>query len=550
MIIHKNIFMKLKFFVCMLIISGLIITAIPIQSQSTTFSSTTLIPSCISETVAQEITSYFIIQHQKQDMFSINTQEILYDSSGKLPIGYIFQLEPTGYVVISSSKILPPIVAYSWKTSFPTDPSDPLSQFISFDLTMQLNNKAAFSEEDISNRLQEWETISHQQITTNGLYEQWPPEGSTETEGWIETTWSQDSPYNDFCPIDPDTGERSVAGCPAVAMAQILNYYRTTNNIQFSDEDDYFHNYLDRYWIDNDHEKYDFPSFPELNTYLDAANQQFNQSLELSDEEVAALNFACGVACKQVYSPAVSGTFGVNQAYDAYLRFNCSTAILYTESSDTMFTSIIKDIQAARPVHLAVVTPAWDAGHNLIIDGYNTDNFFHLNFGWSGSHDAWYQLPMDLPYDLTVIEGVIVNIMNQNTTEKLTCEGKIQWQDVTPGEEIQGTFTVQNTGAPGSLLSWKILSVPDWGTWTLTPDAGTDLTPEDGAVTIEVTVIAPDKKNKEFSSGITIVNSNNPGDREFIPIVLQTAKKPKTMTITWGFPSIFPFFSWQVFQHS
>jgi len=109
-----------------------------------------------------------------------------------------------------------------------------------------------------------------------------------------------------------DGDKRSVAGCPAVAMAQILNYHETTNNIVFNDSDDYYHNYGNRFWIDNDHEEYDFPSFPELNGYLDTLNYHYNNQIQITDEDKAALNFACGIAARQVYSNQISGTYGVD----------------------------------------------------------------------------------------------------------------------------------------------------------------------------------------------------------------------------------------------
>ena len=64
----------------------------------------------------------------------------------------------------------------------------------------------------------------------------------------------------------------------------------------------------------------------------------------------------------------------------------------------------------ARPVHLAVVDPPGTMGHNVVIDGYNTDNYYHLNFGWGGSYNGWYLLPDEIPYGLTVIEGAVANI--------------------------------------------------------------------------------------------------------------------------------------------
>lgn len=117
--------------------------------------------------------------------------------------------------------------------------------------------------------------------------------------GWAQTPlltthWDQDYPYNQLCPRDPmNSDSYSYAGCPAVAMAQIVNYLRTTQNTRFSDNDDYYHNYLGRsYNIDDDWETLQFPSFPQLNEMLDSVDASFQRGEELSDELVAALIFA------------------------------------------------------------------------------------------------------------------------------------------------------------------------------------------------------------------------------------------------------------------
>lgn len=48
---------------------------------------------------------------------------------------------------------------------------------------------------------------------------------SNRSEGLLSTHWTQDYPYNQFCPRDPmNDYSYSYAGCPAVAMAQIFNY--------------------------------------------------------------------------------------------------------------------------------------------------------------------------------------------------------------------------------------------------------------------------------------------------------------------------------------
>ena len=70
---------------------------------------------------------------------------------------------------------------------------------------------------------------------------------------------------------------------------------------------------------------------------------------------------------------------------------------------------------------------------------------------------------------------------------------------------------VKNIGESNSELNWTISSYPDWGLWTFTPSSETDLTPEDGITTIEVTIVAPENK-QEFSGIVKIVNINNSED--------------------------------------
>ena len=49
-------------------------------------------------------------------------------------------------------------------------------------------------------------------------------EGRTKVETLMATEWGQDFPYNTKCPIY--NGQRSVTGCVATALAQVLNYNR------------------------------------------------------------------------------------------------------------------------------------------------------------------------------------------------------------------------------------------------------------------------------------------------------------------------------------
>ena len=244
--------------------------------------------------------------------------------------------------------------------------------------------------------------------------------GSWAQQPLLTTQWSQGSPYNQLCPADPlENYKHSYTGCPATAMGQILNYLQTTQGTRFDDSDDYYTgNYVGRqFHIDDDWSVYDFPSFPQLNAILDSVDSTFQRGEELTDSMMAAIVFACGVACKQVYSASDSygsGTFYVDQAFEAYQRFGFTDCQLFREPDSTMYAILISNLQDGYPAHLAVENPAGTSGHNVVVDGYReSDGKFHINFGWGGSMDNWYSLPDPNGYSCgwTKIEGLIVNII-------------------------------------------------------------------------------------------------------------------------------------------
>lgn len=239
----------------------------------------------------------------------------------------------------------------------------------------------------------------------------------------LTTHWTQDYPYNQHCPTDPlENNNHSYAGCPAIAMGQIINHLRTTQGTRFNDDDDYFTGYYfgRQYNIDDDWETYGFPSFPQLNEMLDSADAIFQRGEVLPETLMAAVVFACGVACREVYTASDtygSGTYYVSQAFDAYKRFGFTNCQLLTEPDSTMYAILISNLQAGYPAHLAVEDPTGTSGHNVVVDGYReSDGKFHINFGWGGSMDNWYKLPDPDGYSIgwTKIEGIIVDIIPTN----------------------------------------------------------------------------------------------------------------------------------------
>jgi hypothetical protein len=132
----------------------------------------------------------------------------------------------------------------------------------------------------------------------------------------------------------------------------------------------------------------------------------------------------------------------------------------------------------------------------------------------------------------------------------LDCFGVLNWSNVKPGSVINGSFSVMNMGDSGSLLDWKVESYPSWGNWTFTPFSGDDLTPEDGNITVEVSVLAPDINDSKFSGEIMVMNVENSSDIEKISVSLSTPKNKSFNNFdTWinllieRFPILQPYFS-------
>ncbi|HVQ00265.1 MAG TPA: lectin like domain-containing protein [Candidatus Thermoplasmatota archaeon] len=118
----------------------------------------------------------------------------------------------------------------------------------------------------------------------------------------------------------------------------------------------------------------------------------------------------------------------------------------------------------------------------------------------------------------------------------LSTEGGLSWTGIKPGATAHGNFIVENIGDPMSLLDWRIETWPSWGTWTFQPQNGTGLTPEDGAFTVQVTVVAPSQRS-EFNGTVKIVNIHDPNDFALIPVYMKTplVVPPTALQLLWQF---------------
>lgn len=135
--------------------------------------------------------------------------------------------------------------------------------------------------------------------------------------------------------------------------------------------------------------------------------------------------------------------------------------------------------------------------------------------------EVTYTFSYSLDMVVTNWDGV-GNYLYYNTLQfaDLETNGSLVWNDVSAGETLFGNFTISNMGEPQSSLAWSINATPSWGTWTFVPSSGENLTPEQGPVTVHVTVVAPTGGGPTYHGEITVVNQGDPADIGRVPVWL------------------------------
>ena len=370
---------------------------------------TAAVSQTVSEKDARKVAGSFL--NYRSSSHQVEAIESVYDADDS--IAHVVHLSPTGFILVSNNRLVSPVIAYSFESNWHIGGEEE----IIFQTLMIADLRCKMNYPDISaTGIQKVDQLWSDYLSGNlqrERFEQWPPEGTTPTGGWLEANWTQNAPYNTMCPIDPNTHQRGLAGCPAVAMAMIVNYLKEINGTRLNDGDDYYHNFgaNNKFWIDNDWQAHGFPYFDSLNLYLDTIEYNYQQQKPIGAMQKAALNFACGTALKQVYSSSVSGTYGMSQAGVAYQRFGFEDSRLVLSPDTLENANLAENIKNGLIAHLGLVDPGVTVGHNVVVDGYNTDEFFHFNFGWGGSANGWYTMPpLSAPYNLTVIEGIVLDI--------------------------------------------------------------------------------------------------------------------------------------------
>ncbi len=224
--------------------------------------------------------------------------------------------------------------------------------------------------------------------------------GGKSVEPLLLCNWNQGAPYNRMCPEDATgPGGRVYAGCVAVAMAQIMDYYRYPK--QGSGSHSYTHNVYGTLSANFGNTTYNW-------------NAMTNSIGNDGNHEIAQLLYQLGVSVNMNYSASGSGAWSgtAASALVNYFKYQSSVSLLnkddYTYSQ--WVTMIIASIDSAIPLYYHGFDP--NGGHAFNLDGYQGSDHFHFNWGWGGSYNGYYYLSALNPSTNNFIngQGAIFNI--------------------------------------------------------------------------------------------------------------------------------------------
>ena len=215
----------------------------------------------------------------------------------------------------------------------------------------------------------------------------------------VTTHWDQDEPYNNQCPtfFSPDT--RCVTGCVATAMAQVLYYTAKTGGATSSATSKEIPTYTcRRNWNELGQIPVDaIPAGTTLNWSMMKDTYASNETGDAADA-VARLMKVCGASVGMDYSTAINGgstSSGANipNALKNYFTFISPTATI-AERSQYSYRNWIDLIYNELSQGRAIIYSGQSTGggHTFVCDGYQDEDYFHINWGWGGKSDSFFKL--------------------------------------------------------------------------------------------------------------------------------------------------------------
>ena len=298
----------------------------------------------------------------------------MYNEQGE-PVLYVFNTDNyDGFVIVSAEDCVSPILGYSYENKFNYENISDNLQYILGDYKATIEhvrtNKIAATAEIKA----QW-----QMVKDNGRV---TAKGGKSVEPLCQTTWDQSALYNDLCPEDPDGPNGHVyAGCVATAMGQIMKFWNFP--AQGSGSHTYYPYEYGTQMADFANTFYNFQAMPLALT---------EESTEEEIFQVAQLLWHCGISVNMDYSPDGSGAYSsiVPNAIINYFHYDDGATFQLRDETTNWDLLLRNDLNDGMPVYYSGSDDYGQGGHAFVCDGYDDNNMFHFNLGWSGYDNGYY----------------------------------------------------------------------------------------------------------------------------------------------------------------
>jgi len=422
----------------------------------------------------------------------IKSVETFTDKNGQ-PAYYVVYLQPSGFVIVSADDLVEPIIGFADDGIFNPSYTNPLGALVINDLNgrteavrSNISILSMTTQTTITKTQKKWSCLIDLAKERNEnimLMNEAPICDDNPSDVRVapltKSKWSQtciDSnqwPYyracfNYYTPQILSTGELSwdkgdeyyghvdnyYAGCVATALAQLMRYYEYPQEAPIQPDPTDPNNTIGVGEFDPNGKF--VPLMPrryrsllggdEIGGPYQWTQMVFEPNSSTTLEQIKAIGAIChdaGVVAKMDYTADGSGA-GFLDAKEALINnFLYKNVIWGHNRIDNIGSALIgmihPNLDAKRPVILAIYGEQ-DGGHAVICDGYGYDSaetlYHHLNMGWSGSEDCWYNLPIIecqvTGYKFTTIYECIYNVFKDGYGEIIS--GRVLSDDGTPKE--------------------------------------------------------------------------------------------------------------------
>ena len=329
----------------------------------------------ISISKAEQVAVNFFFEKSNQYGDAVNYYDLNINESYIVNDAFYVVNFENGWVVVSANDVMVPVIGYNFSDNFPSMENS----FAGFHSWMQsyadqvnyIRDNDIQAENEI---LAQWNTYLTSDPSTLST------RASRDIEPLVTSLWNQDNPYNAMCPEDPaGPGGRVYVGCVSTAMSIIMHYWRYPLSGTGS------------------HSYYAYP-YGTLTANFGAAEYNWDGMTDIINDkyiwEIAEIGYHGAVSVDMMFAPDGSGAYSNEVPYSLRTYFNYQNSVQYIKKSNytnSAWENIMQEeLDALRPLYYS--GQSTDGGHAFVCDGYQGSNYYHYNFGWSGSGNGYYSL--------------------------------------------------------------------------------------------------------------------------------------------------------------